>query len=245
MKNIFSTKPTILVSIFVLALVAMPKTYASVAGPTITSPDNLKVILPSTLKANKTFSVVAEAQKYQLSANVTEVVYNWRINTCGTTQVVTKNLSQDVTAYKHYFDATFKQGCTIKIDVSIHSYAGNTLVGSAGHGSIDAKLTSTDDVTLTGPSIVKVGTNAEYKAVYQMDSTQKAVWYKGTSCRIVKTGGTPFNGVNETGFTFHWEPKKAQSCNIEAVGVYTSNNSLGMIEAIEIANSKLLVKSVN
>ena len=78
-----------------------------------------------------------------------------------------------------------------------------------------------------------------------MNSNQKAVWFRGTSCRITKTGGVPSNGVYLTGFIFHWEPRKVQSCNVEAVGVYTSNNSLGLVESIEIATKKLNVTSVN
>jgi len=235
---------TFLVVAFV-ATVLLPGAHASVEGPTITSPANLKVRLPAVIKVNKPLEVSAETTKYQLGGNVTDVKYTWKVESCGVTQIVEKNLSNNPTAYKHTYNGVFTQGCKIKIRVDIASFNGATLYDNAGFGEINAPITLTNDITLTGPSTVKVGTTGSYVATFVKSTNQKTNWFSGISCNIVHISASPMNGAYETGFTFGWKPKKVKTCTVNATGVYTTKDAYDLITSIEYAKAVLPVKSVN
>lgn len=245
MKKYFSTKPILVLLTLVFVSTVMPKAFAGVEGPTIVSPMNLKVDLPARLVPNKSFSVYAVAPNYKLSGNITEIEYVWKIDVCGTKQTVVKKVSNNPTAYRHTFSATFTQGCRMNIDVDVMSYAGSVLIDSTVPVEINTTLTSSKDIALTGPTTVKVGSIAAYDAKYQLSAGQIPVWARGVSCRITKLTVEPSNGVYLEGFTFHWEPKKAQSCKEEAYATYVTKTSTGAISNVELAYKNLSVTSVN
>lgn len=237
-------------SFFVVMVLSLAATTASASAffPSVKSSDkNLVLTMPQRIVKNKPLSIIAEsATRGPLGGAVSEITYTWKVDVCGHKKTESKRLSTDPAAFRHSINGVFKNGCKVEVnlDTAVH-YApvGNEMGDIVVTPSrINGVLTLTDDIKLSGSKRVKVGKTGVYKAEYEADSNQKPVWFAGYSCNVMKIGFNP-ELYPYIATTFHWEPKKVEKCNAEALAVYTTTNADGRVSNIEYAVKKLPISS--
>jgi hypothetical protein len=243
-------KPTKIVSSLVVMLLslAVVTSAASAFTPAVKSSDkNLVLNMPQKIVKNQPLNIIAEsATRGPLNDRISDITYVWNIDVCGHKKSVTTKLSKNSAAFRQSINGVFANGCKVKVELdTVVSYA--PVGNEPGDGvilvsRIDGSLNATSDIKLTGPAKVKVGSTGVYNAIYQLDSNQKATWFAGYACNILKKGfNTEFYPYQTTSFS--WQPKKAQKCQAEAVAVYTTTNEQGIVSNIEYATKKLPISS--